>query len=132
MYPIAYWKIEAVIGMTKNYFPVTAKLVKDFDKIRFLIDKDLSREGMMIIHDMFMEMKTKKSPHKMYELNEDMMDLQKRADKKLNGKISALIFLLALKFQYLFRIELLLLQRFFHKTLLVLSTKHQKNTSLLL
>ena len=95
MYEIAYWKINAVIGMAKdnNLPPATAVLVKKFDKIKFHLDQDLHMEGMQIIHDMFVEMKTTKSAHKIWEHNGDMMDLLNRAEKSLE-KNSALIFLL--------------------------------------
>lgn len=102
MLEIDYTKINAVIGMAKknNLPPATAVLVKKFDKIKFRLDQGLHMEGMQIIHEMFVEMKSRKSAHKMWEHNGDMMDLLKRAEKSLESN-SALIFLLDPTLQYL-------------------------------
>lgn len=107
MFDIAYWKMEAVVGMTKASFPVTANIVMRFEKVKFIIEDSFFLEGLMIVDDMFVEMKEQKRVHKMYELNGEMVDLLKRADKNLNGKLSALIFLLALISQYLSGSQLL-------------------------
>jgi len=111
MSKIAYWKIEHVIGMAKNSFPVTENLVKDFNNIMFSLDDGLRNEGMMIVHEMFQELRKGKDAHKMWDHQGDMLDFLKRAKGRNNEspqksrkklkKNSALIFLLDPTLQYL-------------------------------
>ena len=82
MYSIAMWKTRAVLEMTKNSFPVTSQLVKSFEQFQPFMSQDDFIEGMLILNDMFIEMKKNRSVHKMYELNGDLNVLLKRVDKK--------------------------------------------------
>jgi len=107
MYEIAWQKLDVVYGMTKVSFPVTANIVMKFDQVKFLIENDLFFEGMLIVDDMFVEMKNGRNVHKMYDLNGDLFDLLKRAEKRQRRNHSALIFLPRLISQYLSGSQLL-------------------------
>jgi len=81
MAEIAHWKIYEVIKMAESIMPSTADLVKNFEQSAFR--KDFYFEGMLIISEMHDELNNNKNAHKIWGLNEELIELFKRAEKNL-------------------------------------------------